>query len=101
MSQGIRNFDATLSKFVKEDKKYLFGGQTKEEIAIEYDTSISPSEKGHRKSYLREQRLSLNCSVLVQSADERGFVFLIGNDWTCHEYGPKGKLFWKASFLPN
>jgi hypothetical protein len=38
--------------------------------------------------------------VLVRSVDERGFIFLIGNDWSVHEYGPKGKLFWKASFLP-
>jgi hypothetical protein len=45
VSQGLRNFDGTLSNFVKVDKKYLFGGQTKEEIAIECETSISFSER--------------------------------------------------------
>jgi hypothetical protein len=54
VSQGIRNFDATLSKFVKEDKQYLFGGQTKEEIAFECDTSISFDKKGEGLSYLKQ-----------------------------------------------
>jgi hypothetical protein len=45
VSQGLKNFDGTLSNFVKVDKKYLFGGRTKEEIAIECDTSISLTKR--------------------------------------------------------
>jgi hypothetical protein len=101
VSQGIRNFDATLSNFVKEDKKYLFGGPTNEEIAFKFETSGSYITKKEWVLNRKQKRFSIDCSVLLRSTDERGFIFLIGNDWSCHECGPKGKLFWKASFLPN
>jgi hypothetical protein len=52
VSQGLRNFDGDLSTFFLEEKKYLFGGRTKEEVAIECDTTIPLGDRAERMSYL-------------------------------------------------